>query len=79
MSARLISETNTSAVERLIRSAFHCSDQNTSESFRAVFEHGQWWIVTLEPEGTEEDEKTFSVVDAEPGVKRYGIDFEQLG
>jgi hypothetical protein len=72
--AKLISETNTKKVEEKIRNAF--SLKTTYGYFPPdtdlFFEHGQWWITHL-PTG-----RTWSVVDAEPGVGHTGLDFEEV-
>ena len=60
------------------------------EPNEVLYEHGQWWV-KFWPEGTDEniaafeevfgtdvDEKTFSVVDAEGGESVDGFDFEEV-
>ena len=45
------------------------ADLHPDASF--AYEHGQWWATCL-------CGASWSVVDAEPGVKRTGLDFEQI-
>ena len=76
---KLKTERDTPAMQAVVQHAFASWDgYGDCESFEAVFEHGQWWVLTREPEYAERWQRTFSVVDAEPGVKRSGIDFEEV-
>ncbi len=72
----LKTETNTSAIERSIRSAFRKSLQHHAfdvERFTTHFEHGQWWVIATPAERMERDEMTYSVVDTS-----NGFDFEEV-
>lgn len=68
----LVSSTETRAAERKIRSA---ATLRFGRGNAALFyEHGQWWAEVA----SKGDPRTFSVVDAVPGVDGTGIDFELL-
>lgn len=61
--------------------AFKASSQYDSldiHHIHAVFEHGQWWIIATLNEGSEPDQITYSVVDAEGGDSAGGFEFEAL-
>ena len=45
-------------------------------SYDTFFEHGQWWV-RYEFDDEDEPCRTFSVVDASPGVA-YGLDLEEI-
>jgi len=65
----LISSQDTPKAERLIRSAAAAKfGRGRADLF---FEHGQWWATV--------GSRSYSVVDAIPGVDHLGIDFEPLG
>jgi hypothetical protein len=70
----LISGTNTQAVENKIRRVFatRLRKRRLPPEFATWFEHNQWWLIH-NPTG-----RTWSVVDAEPGVAHSGIDFELI-
>jgi len=72
MQGKLISETNTRSAEKKIRRAFsaYLGRRTFPRHCDTWFEHGQWWVIH-NPTG-----RTWSVVDAEPGVDYSGIDFE---
>ena len=70
-------ETNTPKIKEQIliaaRKAFRY--YNIIGKINIFFEHGQWWIKFIEKY---EDERTFSVIDAE-GIGIYnGFDFEEV-
>lgn len=63
-------------VEKQVRAAFRAK-------FRAAptdvfYEHGQWWARRWDPGYGRDEERTWAVVDAVPGV-RHGLDFEEVG
>lgn len=47
----------------------------TTKDLQAYFEHGQWWLTV---DWHSEEPRTFSVVDAAPGLMGSGLDFEEL-
>ena len=67
---KLLTETNTQAVERRVLRAARAI--LGPHRFHADFEHGQWWITRLST-GAQ-----WSVVDAEGGRAVDGFDFEQV-
>jgi hypothetical protein len=70
----LVTERNTSRVERLVRKA--AAKQFGRGKARPVYEHGHWWVLVYDKE--EARDVTFDVVDAEPGISDTGLDFEQV-
>ena len=59
--AKLLTETNTPAVDRKVRTAAHTQLHIPPTHLRSFFEHGQWWV---------EDARNgaqWSVCDSEPG------------
>lgn len=72
----LVSERNTKRVEKLVLKAARMEFEKPLESPRAVFEHGQWWVIVYDRE--EDLDLTFSVHDAEPGIGDTGLGFEQV-
>ncbi len=65
----LKTETETRTMQRRVLAAFRVSSYCLRQrDVQAVFEHGQWWIVT--------GSQIFSVVDANGGPAIDGFDFE---
>lgn len=76
----LKTETNTPEMQARIDAAFEDSpeylDDDNVEGYETFFEHGQWWArVFLSSDENDASTKTYSVVDAEPGID--GFDFEE--
>ena len=65
----LKTETNTPEIEKRALKAFRALFRGRRS--RAVFEHGQWWIIC-------DDGAQFSVVDSMAGHSVDGFDFEQV-
>jgi hypothetical protein len=59
-------ERNTRSMERRVLSSWrrNATQDVIKRTSRAVFEHGQWWILC---EDREDNTRTFSVCDASPG------------
>lgn len=68
----LPSEIESDEIEGEVRAAAedHFSD---FEKLETVFEHGHWWVKVTYPEGAEQEEATFSVVDQD-GDPRFGFE-----
>ncbi len=65
----LLTERNTSTVERKIRGAFRAwTHKRTFETF---FEHGQWWVRVP----NDDNDETYSVCDSNAAG---GFDFERI-
>ena len=71
----LITEKNTPATEKLVRSA--AAQRFGRGKGKPWFEHGQWWLI-IDDYYEEGRETIFSVVDAEPGIGTTGLDFEEV-
>jgi len=74
----LKTEQNTPEMRERIEAAFLAyldtatgDDNLTTEVF---FEHGQWWARCENEEREDSNERTFSVVDAEPGIDGFGFE-----
>lgn len=76
----LKSTVDSAQMRELVEQAFThhpASDSENIEGVDVFFEHGQWWVrVTLETDEDDRGTKTYSVVDAEPGIA--GFDFEEI-
>jgi hypothetical protein len=74
----LKTETQTDEIEERIAEAFGVTDQGIAcADFSLWFEHGQWWVESLEGEHGEEV-VVYSVVDATGGKSVDGFDFERV-
>lgn len=78
---KLKTETNTPEMRERIDAAFEVSPEYAAviqaDTFESFFEHGQWWVrVEVFAEDEDAGTKTYSVVDAEPGID--GFDFEEV-
>lgn len=71
---KLLTEQPTNRVERLARSA--AAQQFGRGRASTIFEHGQWWVEVRGIERDGSDDRYFSVVDAHPGIRKTGLDFE---
>ena len=79
----LMTEQNTREVEEAICTAFenslHYLNSGPGTSYSAFFEHGHWWVRTIDPSlAIEEEETTYSVVDADGPGSFDGFDFEEI-
>jgi len=45
-----------------------------TRNFRTTHEHGHWWVIVE----TTDHPRTFSVVNAVPGIEGTGLDFEEV-
>ena len=70
--SKLQTEQNTATTERRIRSAFR--EWSHKRFFETFYEHGQWWV-RLSPQYGDDQDMTYSVVDANTPT---GFDFEQV-
>lgn len=68
----LKSERNSKYMERRVRRA--AARVFGRGKTRPVYEHGQWWLKWYDK--TEDVERIFAVVDAEPGIADTGLSFE---
>jgi len=65
-----ISERNNLYAERLVRSA--AAQVFGRGTTIPVFEHGHWWVI-------DDLGRVYAVVEANPGIGKTGLDFEDLG
>jgi hypothetical protein len=82
---RLKCETETRTMEIRVQQAFIAAfqpgrDSEFPKGFRAggcstYFEHGQWWVLAWD---RDDQQQTFSVVDASGGDSVDGFDFERV-
>lgn len=67
----LITSQNTTRARLRVQAAVHTA-RGMGRPLQFDYEHGQWWVTNVRT-GAQ-----WSAVDATPGVKGTGIDFEQI-
>ncbi len=81
MPKKLKTETFNFAMQTRVCDAFKASKTYYHldvHHIHAVYEHCQWWIIATLNEGSEPDQITYSVDDAEGGDSVDGFDFEEI-
>ncbi len=71
----LPSEQNTPEIKQEIQSVAEGHFDRTEADLDVFFEHGHWWV-RVDP--WSEEPRTYSVVDAEPGLLDSEFDFEEV-
>lgn len=73
---RLKTETGTAAMERRIRRAFKSLHPDMIDP-TFEWEHGQWWVIAQSDSDDNDEQVTYSVVDAEGPGSEDGFSFEE--